>query len=163
MLIGLLSDTHGRSQAMAAAVALLQSHSAEFFIHCGDVGSLAVLDHLAGLPSAFVWGNCDFDRQEMARYGQKLGIQCLGALGELNFDDKRIAILHGDDHRLKQELLAEQRFDYLFQGHTHISEDVQIRGTRLINPGALFRANPKTVALVDTAQDRVQILSVEGI
>ena len=55
MLIGILSDTHDRIETMAAAVQLLQSRGAEYFIHCGDVGSPAVLDYLAGQKACFVW------------------------------------------------------------------------------------------------------------
>src|ERR1700754_735549 len=62
VLIGILSDTHGRADAMALAMQALRNGGAEFFIHCGDVGSEGVLDHLAGAPAAFVWGNTDWDR-----------------------------------------------------------------------------------------------------
>ena len=52
MVLGILSDTHDTADAMTVAVALLQSRGAEFFIHCGDVGSTRILDCLAGLRGA---------------------------------------------------------------------------------------------------------------
>lgn len=58
-------------------------------------------------------------------------------------------VIHGDDFVLKKRLLTEQQHDYLFQGHTHQREDVTFGRTRLINPGALHRANPRTAALLD--------------
>ncbi|HEV8604704.1 MAG TPA: YfcE family phosphodiesterase [Tepidisphaeraceae bacterium] len=160
MIIGILSDTHDRTDAMAAAVQLLQARGAEYFIHCGDVGSTAVLDSLAGLKGAFVWGNCDWDRTGLQRYAQVIGIDCFGAFGELEVDGRRIAVHHGDDPKLKQRLLSEQRHDYLLQGHTHVRQDVRVGKIRLINPGALHRANPKTVALLDTARDAVEFLEI---
>ena len=63
MIVGILSDTHDRIDATAAAVKTLTANGAEFLIHCGDVGSDPILDQLAGIPSAFVWGNNDFDRR----------------------------------------------------------------------------------------------------
>ena len=39
-------------------------------------------------------------------------------------------------------------------------EDRLVGRVRVINPGALHRANPKTVALLDTAADRVEFLEV---
>ena len=160
MLIGIVSDTHDRTDPMAAAIALLQSRGAEFFIHCGDVGSPAVLDYLAGLRAAFVWGNCDHDRLGLQRYAQSIGIETYGNFGELELDGKRFALTHGDDPALKRRLLSEQRHDYLLQGHTHVPQDIRVGRIHLINPGALHRANPKTCALLDTVTDSAEILPI---
>ena len=161
MRIGILSDTHGRTDAMAAAVRLLQDRGAEFLIHCGDLGSEHVLDYLAVVPSAFVWGNCDFDRPALQRLADFLGVRCFGAFGHLSLDGKEIALLHGDDHALKAKIIQEQKHDYLFQGHTHVPQDARFGRVRLINPGALHRANPRSVALLDTATDAVEFLSLQ--
>jgi hypothetical protein len=160
MLLGILSDTHDRADAMAAGVAALASRGAEFFIHCGDVGSTRILDYLAGLRSAFVWGNCDYDRPALAHYGQLIGVSCYAGFADLELGGKMVAVIHGDDHKLRQQLLAEQRHDYLLQGHTHVREDKMVGRVRVINPGALHRANPRSVALLDTAADRLEFLSV---
>ena len=160
MIVGILSDTHDRVAAAAAAVELLRSRGAEFFIHCGDVGSERVLDQLAGLRAAFVWGNNDYDRLDLQRYAQRLDIQCFGNFGEIDLGGKQFAVLHGDDFRLKQRVLAGQRHDYLLQGHTHVPQDERVGRTRCINPGALHRAKEKTVALLDTVADEVTFLSV---
>jgi len=160
MLLGLLSDTHDRADAMAAAVEVLKGRGAQYFIHCGDVGSANVLDYLAGLPSAFVWGNCDWDRMGLQRYGTAIGVECYGVFGDLTLEGKRIALMHGDDARLKQRILAEQLHDYLFCGHTHVPLDQRMGRTRVINPGALHRANPRTFALVDLAKDALEFFSL---
>jgi putative phosphoesterase len=156
MVIGILGDTHGRADAMAAGMRILADAGAQHFLHTGDVGSTSVIDHLAGLQAAFVFGNNDWDRMDLARYAERVGVQCLGNFGDLTLDDKRIAILHGDDYRMKQKILAEQQFDYVLQGHTHVKKDERIGKTRIINPGALHRANPKTVATLDIATDQLR-------
>jgi putative phosphoesterase len=160
MLVGILSDTHDRVEAMAAAMELLRGRGAEFFVHCGDVGSERVIDHLAGVPSAFVFGNTDWDRAALARYAESVGVHCRGAFADLDLGGKRFAVIHGDDFKLKQQLLAGQAYDYLLQGHTHARADERVGRTRLINPGALHRAREKTVALLDTATDRLEFLVV---
>ena len=162
MLIGVLSDTHDRTEAMAAGVKLLQEKNAEHFIHCGDVGSVRVLDFLAGLPSAFVWGNTDWDRAGLARYGETIGVRCYGAFGELTLGGKEFALLHGDDTKLKQKVLADQKHDFLLQGHSHLREDRKVGRVRVVNPGALHRANPKTLAMIDTERDAVTFFDVES-
>lgn len=163
MRLGILSDTHDRAPAMKAAVALLQEHQAQYLIHCGDIGSEHMLDYLAGLPSAFIFGNNDWDRPAIKRYAQRLGIMCCDTFGDLELSGKKIAVIHGDDFRLKERLLAEQRHDYLLQGHTHLRQDERVGKIRCINPGALHRAREKTVALLDLESDDLQFFIVPGI
>ncbi|MGE5612463.1 MAG: metallophosphoesterase family protein [Bacillota bacterium] len=45
-MIGILSDTHDNTAMTAAAVQLLKERGAEYFLHCGNVGSCLVLDYL---------------------------------------------------------------------------------------------------------------------
>src|SRR5690348_10520027 len=125
---------------MSAAVELLRGRGAQYFIHCGDVGSEHILDYLAGLPAAFVWGNNDWDRLELQRYAERLGITCYGTFGEFELDGRRFALMHGDDFKLKHRVLEDQRHDYLLLGHTHIANDTRVGRVRCINPGALHRA-----------------------
>lgn len=159
MLLGILSDTHDRYDIMKQAVQVLKDRGAAFFIHCGDVGSPRMLDHLAGLPSAFVWGNCDWDRQSLSRYGDTLNVPCYGAAGELELDGKKIAFVHGDD-ALAMQMVMKNKPDYLFHGHTHVRRDERLGPTRIINPGALHRAAEKTVALLDTATDSLEFIRI---
>lgn len=160
MLIGILSDTHGRAQMTAAAVALLRDRGAEFFIHCGDIGGENVLDELAGLPCAVVFGNTDWDRDKLARYAARLGIQVGDPFADLELAGKRLAVLHGDDHELMQQLLASQQYHYLLHGHTHVRCDQRVGRTRVINPGALQRARKKSVATLDLAADSLSFVEV---
>ena len=160
MKIGILSDTHDQMDAAVAAVRLLKQAGAEALIHYGDVGRTTILDQLVGQPAAFVWGNTDYDRIALQRYAQQIGIDCFGEWGELTWGGKRIALLHGDDSILRRQLLDGQNYDYLFQGHTHQKTDQRIGRTRLINPGALYRAAVKTVALLETGNDQLDFLTV---
>lgn len=160
MLLGILSDTHDRYEIMGAAVRALQERGAAFFIHCGDVCTPNLLDHFAGLPSAFVYGNCDWDRLALQRYAQSIDVPCYGSFADLELGGKRVAVLHGDDRPRLDAVLRAGGHDYLFHGHTHVKRDERIGRTRVINPGALFRASEKTVALLDTEADRLEYLVI---
>ena len=162
MIVGILSDTHDRVDAARAAVELLRQHGAEYYVHCGDVGSEQVLDVLAGLPAAFVFGNCDWDRRGLERYAAHLNISCLGHSGELELVGKLFHVQHGDDAQAMRRALDSQRFDYLLQGHTHVARDERVGRTRVINPGALHRVKEKTVATLDTASDELRLLVVRA-
>jgi hypothetical protein len=164
MLIGILSDTHGRHDSAAAGIKLLREAGAEFLIHCGDVGGRPILDLLADggeKPTvAFVWGNTDCDQDELTSYATHLGIQCLGQYGTLSLGGKRVAVAHGHDPAVLRRVLNVEHPDYLLTGHTHAAHDCREGETRCINPGALFRAAVKTVALLDPSRDELRILTV---
>ena len=160
MRVGILSDTHGHIDALKIALEMLRGARAEYFIHCGDVGGERVLDQLAGLPCTFIWGNNDFDVASLEEYAAKLGLSCGNRFAELTLGGKSFAVLHGDDAMLKRKILDQAKYDYLLQGHTHVFRSERIGRTHLINPGARYRASPKTAAWLDTESGRVHRLVV---
>ena len=162
MLLGILSDTHDRIERTKAGVAVLVNAGAETLIHCGDITIPEVVYELASLPSYFVFGNCDFDLDELRRSIAAIGGVCLERGGLIDLDGRRVAVTHGDS---SQELarLEAQRPDYLFSGHTHKALDVRRGPTRFINPGALHRAATWTVALLDGSNGRLEALQVPTI
>jgi len=162
MRLGLLSDTHGRYELTRTAVDLLIRHKAERLLHLGDLGSPRILDLLTGVPAAFVWGNSDYDRPLLQACARALGLDCYGAFGRLTFDKQVVCILHGDDEALTNRLIEKQECDLLFHGHTHQYGFKDIGRTRVINPGALHRADPKTVALVDTETRKVEFFTIDS-
>jgi uncharacterized protein len=158
MLIGILSDTHGRVAATRAALSALRQAGAEFYIHCGDVGGEAIFDLMAGLPVAFVWGNTDFDRRELEKYAQNLKLTCHGDMADLELDGRRIAVTHGDQPNIIKRIIAEKRHQYLLHGHTHVARDQTLNGLRFINPGAVHRSPRPSVATLDTQSDTLRFI-----
>ena len=119
MIVGILSDTHDRVDAMADAMELLRRSGAEFFIHCGDVGSerCSTTSPASPAPSSSATPT---GTAPLCALCEQIGVACYPSLAELELGGKKFAVTHGDDFRLKQRLLAEQRYDYLLQGHTHL-------------------------------------------
>lgn len=147
----------------ALAVRLLITRGAQYLVHCGDVGSEQVLDAMAGHPAMFVFGNNDWDRHPLEAYARILGIECGNEEGALSFDDKRAIVTHGDDPLIINRIFEAQSIDYLFVGHTHEKMDARKGRIRVINPGALYRARQKTVALLDTVTDNLEFLMVDAV
>lgn len=160
MIVGLLSDTHGHFGPAKTGVELLLAGGAQVLVHCGDVGGALIVDLLAGTRSYFVFGNNDWDREELATYARQVGVTCLGVSGEILLDGEPAMVLHGDDPAAKARVLRERRHRYLFHGHTHVRADQTIGGVRVINPGALHRAPIKTVALLDTTSGVLTSLDI---
>jgi hypothetical protein len=151
MILGILSDTHGRSEIAERAIALLLDRGSEFIIHCGDVGD-GVLELLPSGKSAFVFGNTDYDVEGLRRLAKSLDVRCFDHGGIVELGGKRIAVAHGDQSRIMNGFLADEVY-YLLTGHTHVAHDRRPGATRMINPGALHRAVRKTVAVLDLETD----------
>ena len=160
MLAGVVSNTEGRADAMRAAGDLLRGCGAEILIHTGDVGGRHVLDAMAEFDSVFVWGDADKDRMGLLRHAQRIGVACSGMLADFALDDKRIAVIHGDDRKLLQRLVDEQQYDYLLYGHGHTPEERVVGKTKIVHPGSMYGAPVRTVALLDTASGEVRRLTV---
>jgi predicted phosphodiesterase len=78
----------------------------------------------------------------------------------LHVDGKDILVFHGHERGFRQAV-KQKRADYIVHGHTHQQRNERIGRTRVINPGALSRANPKTVATLDTATDEVNFHMIQ--
>jgi putative phosphoesterase len=159
MKIGILSDTHDQVERTSRAVAELIRGGAEALVHCGDLTVPAVVLECGGLPCYFVFGNNDFDEPGLLRAMARIGGHCLGRGGEVALGGRRVAVTHGDSaHEVRRLLGADP--DYLLSGHSHRAADERRGATRRINPGALYRATPRTVALLDLGADLLTFLEI---
>ena len=159
MLIGILSDSHGRVAVTARAVQALLDAGAEMLIHLGDFEREQVIDELVGYDARIVFGNCDWDIAGLTRHARSVGVTVDDPIGRLEVDSARIAFTHGHVQRLMDAAIAEG-VDYLLHGHTHELRDERVGSTRVINPGALFRAARYTAAVLDPQADALQIVQV---
>jgi putative phosphoesterase len=160
MLVGVMSDSHGRVQRVREARDLLTSAGAEALFHCGDLGGLEVLDELVGCRAYFVWGNMDVPQLAWRAYVKSVGLAWPTAPLAVELAGRRIAVCHGHE-RAFRATIESQDYDYVFYGHTHEPSDERVGRTRLINPGALHRARARTCALVDLAGDEVRFLALD--
>jgi putative phosphoesterase len=149
MRIGIISDTHDRLDAVAAAIRLLTEQNVELLLHCGDIESLETVALFRAIPTHFVFGNWDKDRSKLAAAIRAIKGQSYDSFGFLELAGKRVAWVHSHERNKLYELEHCNYFDYLFYGHTHVREQHRTGKTLVANPGALFRANPKTCVVLD--------------
>lgn len=147
MLLGIVSDTHGHVAHARAAVHMLNSLEVDVVVHCGDIGSTAVIELFHGRPTHFVLGNVDGFSDELQAAIAKVSGTFHGRFGALEIEGRRIALLHGDDQRLLAQSIADQKFDLVCYGHTHVAEQHRHGKTLVVNPGALYRAERHTIAI----------------
>jgi putative phosphoesterase len=160
MRIGVLSDTHSRHGTVQTALQLLRDRGISLLLHCGDIEDADTVALFRGFTAHFVFGNCDWDREELRRAIADIGAVVHEPFGNLEQDGVKIAFLHGDNKRLLEDVEHSDAFDFLFYGHTHQPEEHRTGTTRVINPGALHRARPKTLALLNLATREVESVRV---
>lgn len=155
MLVGICSDTHNHREMLRRALAIFDRAGVERVIHCGDVGGQLVFDELVGRQVWFVWGNTDVPSPGLRAYLQTVDLPTPSSVPlMLEWAGRSIAVFHGHepDFRSAPQTLD---VDYILCGHTHARRDQRLGRVRIINPGALHRARPRTVATLDLAADEL--------
>ena len=168
MLIGIVSDTHGKTKRLAKAMQILIGNGVETLVHCGDIVSVKCVEQLATWPGEVYLVAGNMDRPHLDEIEQ--AAEANGIHFARNFitvpieDDAYLAATHGHLETLMVEWLELERFQYVCHGHTHCRRDEQIGTTRVLNPGALH--NPKepkcpTVLILDTKIDTVEEIEID--
>lgn len=165
MKVGILSDTHGQVDLALVAAREFIFRGIDAVLHCGDIGSDMVLTEMASIfqtleiPVYAVLGNCDIP-SEWDFYPEDIGVKILGRFGELELAGKRIAMLHSDDEKVFDRVVAADKYDYLFTGHSHVRHDRREKRTRLINPGSAGRGMHPSCAVLDLCSDDLEFITI---
>jgi len=160
MGLGVVSDTHGHVESTRAAVQMLQSLDVNRVLHCGDIGSADVVALFAPWPTDFVFGNCDGNRAELTAAIDEHGLTCCWEFGALEIEGRRIALLHSHDGARFREALHSGAWDLVCYGHTHVASIDRYGATLAVNPGALYRANPHSLAIIELPELTVEIIAL---
>lgn len=159
--IAIVSDTHDNYEVIKKAVSLISEMNPSAIIHCGDITSSETLELFCGLPLLAVFGNCDRDRDYLQRSAAHFGFEPIEDEREIHLKGASIYVCHGHRGHLIQEMALSGRYDYLFHGHTHIQDSDTIGSTRVINPGALSKAERYTFATLDLPEGLLTIHPVD--
>jgi uncharacterized protein len=170
MKIGLISDTHDQAELIVKAVEQFNQVGVDAVIHCGDWVSPFILYFFKDLkaPIYGVFGNNDGDKFRHLQYTQKLGLNVKyeDRFLEITFDNRLIAVFHGDYAGIVDALVTCGKYDAVFHGHTHEQVNKTHGKTLSLNPGSLMRETsatvqgPPTIAIYDTADNSAQHINL---
>ena len=161
MRIAVLSDTHGRHDTVERALKLVQERNVNVVLHCGDIDDAETVWLFRGFTAHFVFGNCDTERHAIRQAVYGIGETLHDGYGFVELEGVKIAFVHGDNAELLRDLEQSGAFDFLFYGHTHQAEERRTGPTRVLNPGALHRARPKTFVFLDLQTREVESVVVD--
>ncbi|MEX2316683.1 MAG: YfcE family phosphodiesterase [Pirellulales bacterium] len=160
MRLGIISDTHGHAELTRPAVRLFESLEVEAVLHAGDIGSVEVVELFSPWPTHFVFGNCDEDHAALRAAIEAAGQTCHGDFGDFKLEGVRIALLHSHDRRRFRQCCDSGAYRLVCYGHTHVAAIDQRGETLVVNPGAIYRASPHSVAIVDLPEVKATIIEV---
>ena len=161
MQIAILSDSHGNHPMVEAVLRVLEERKINVVIHCGDIDDTETVWLFKGFTAHFVFGNCDWERTGLRQAIYGIGETLHENWGHLEIGGLHLAFTHGDDKQLLNDLEVSEAFDFVFYGHTHRAEEHRVGRTRVVNPGALQRANPKTFAILDLESQTLETVAME--
>jgi putative phosphoesterase len=156
MQIGVVSDTHGNHGAVEQVVRILVQRGISVVLHCGDIEDAPTVKLFENFTTHFVLGNCDLDVAGLRRAIKEVGATLHEPFGHIDLAGRKIAWMHGHDKRLMVDVENSGHFDFVFFGHTHKAERRQAGLTTVVNPGALYRANPKSFVILDLANGKLE-------
>lgn len=160
MRLGVISDTHSHVELARPALRMFESLDVDVVLHCGDICSMEVVELFAKWPTHFVFGNCDDNVEAFAKAIEKAGQTCHGMFGDLALDGVRIALLHSHDNRRFRQTIASGDYRLVCYGHTHVAAIDPHGDTLVVNPGAIYRANPHSVAIVELPKVEAMIVTL---
>lgn len=165
MKIAVISDTHDNLATLDKFLAYIEKNPVEAVIHCGDIAEGDTLEHIAKKfpgPVLAVFGNMDY-RQSVTKAAKKYPkIKLFESFGQVEFNGLKIGFCHFPE--LAKKYCQNQKFDYIFYGHTHKPWLENINGCPLANPGTLagmfYQA---TFAILDTDTDKLDLKIVSRL
>lgn len=163
MKIGLVSDSHGKTKLLKAAMEIFAERSVEALVHCGDICSAGHVEILAsvGCRTYLVQGNMDRRIDNLTEITQQLNIYFHPHAVEVALPEgDYLVATHGNDPHLLKGLIGDPQFPYVCHGHTHEQRDERIGVSRVINPGALHHVYPPTIAILETETDNLEFIEV---
>jgi putative phosphoesterase len=163
MMIGAMSDTHDRLDAVDKAISFFSSQEVTDVLHAGDLVSPFVAPLFSELKAElhYVWGNNEGDHEFIKVRFASIGVSPLGDFAALQLGGKKIALLHGTHQQVVDSLIESGAYQLIVRGHSHRAEIIEGE-TLVVNPGETcgYLTGRQTVALIDLGKMHAQIVEL---
>jgi uncharacterized protein len=137
MRLGILSDTHDHIGNLQKALQSLRAQDVNTILHCGDVCSPQIVHCMKDFDVWIAQGNTDHYFSLKDTIVGTFGEARWARLHRLTFNGYSLAMLHGDNQEVLNDLIRTGEYAYVLHGHTHRKRDDKVGRTRVINPGSI--------------------------
>jgi putative phosphoesterase len=165
MLIGVIADTHDNLPMIEKAVKKLNEENVALVLHAGDYVSPFVIPKFKALNAKLigVFGNNDGDHEFLKkRFSETENCEIRGKFADIDAEDFKIALLHGDETELLNALIDCEYFDAVITGHSHSLGVCKKGKTLVVNPGEVcgYLSGKSTLALLDTEKRETRLVEI---
>lgn len=165
MKIGIISDSHDNLATLKKFTDYCIRENIKTVIHCGDVAERETLKTLVKNLDAEILislGNADHDHRLTGAADKPNGARIFRGLGTAEIGGLKLGFVHCRETALK--FSGNDRFDFIFYGHTHKPWMENVNGCILANPGNLAGLLYKaTFATLDTAARKLDLKIVDRL
>ena len=161
--VGVVADTYDNRDALRQLLDRFLVAGARWLIHCGGLGSAALVDLLKPWQVYIVAGEKERDRAAIEAALQKARLQAtLPTELAVTIEGVRVGVCRGDNMVIVNNWAKSGEFDYIFYGHTLRRRDESRGRTRLINPGALGgpRYQSRSGLLMDLVSGEAKVIEI---
>jgi putative phosphoesterase len=166
--LAIVSDSHDRAEALAAAVRAAKAEGAQAVIHCGDLIGVNTLKLSVkeGLPIHLIHGNNLGDAAALYGFSMRSEgkVRYHGGDARLELANRKIFVVHYPEYGHAMACTGD--WDLVCCGHSHAAEARKVRNVKggetwLVNPGTVAGlAAPATWALGDLDDMRFEIRTI---
>ena len=136
MKVGIISDSHDSRKNVLRAVKVFGKRGVEYVFHAGDIVSPAIVAVLGGVEGAKfigVYGNCDYERGQLAAVIGNFGGEIYEGAYRGQVGGKRVLMSH--QLEVPERTAENGQYDLVIYGHTHRLDVRRVGGTLMVNPG----------------------------
>ncbi|HTX86567.1 MAG TPA: metallophosphoesterase [Candidatus Nanoarchaeia archaeon] len=163
MKIAIVSDIHDNLVNLKKCLSWCKKNGIEKIICCGDVTNSETLEILSREFKGEIFivrGNMEvYEEAEVADY-KNMTFGCRSAV--FNIGGKKVGVCH-EPFRIDQ-LLAKEKCDIIFYGHTHKPWIEKNNGIQIVNPGTLGGVfTQATFATWDTTGGELELKLLQSL
>jgi putative phosphoesterase len=161
MLIGVISDIHDHLEHLYKAVDIFKQKNVGLVINLGDFCTPKMIKTMRGLNVVGVFGNNDGEKFLLIKAFEEIGGVLSNEFYEFEQDGLKFACFHGTVHPFRDALIESGKYDVVFYGHNHKTDNRIVGKTIVLNPGTAHGFGDKaTIALFDTETKKVEMLEL---
>ncbi|MEM3588102.1 MAG: metallophosphoesterase [Candidatus Jordarchaeaceae archaeon] len=170
MLIGIMSDSHDRIEAVRAAIEKFNLERVDLVLHAGDIVSPFTVKEFGKLNCKIICvkGNNDGDLVALRMFLEKVGGELKGDFFISEVGGKKIVLTHGVWPEVVEALIISGKYDVVISGHSHEASIRKQDNVLVINPGScsypiidgIVTIENGTVAILDLDKMSAKILKL---